>query len=143
MYLHSCHFQDSYEDFSRFDTYFKNIKELNFDDASASLDQNHKTDRFLYRLACILLDNGQRDKHQIESKLNFSNDEENRTFFEETIENLMTAYFLLWYENDRIESYQYFRTAYEQSLQIKYDPLIKLCLRSVLYFYKESSLQTE
>ncbi|CAL2084171.1 two-component system, NarL family, sensor histidine kinase DegS [Tenacibaculum sp. 190524A05c] len=127
------------EEFGLYDSFFKNINTLNFENNSSSkalLDKSTSRTKNLLLLNYLVSNNGEIIVKRPELELTKNN-------FDNSIINLIFGYYDLLYKSERTNSYQYFLNAYTQARKTDYHLLINFCLKSLLTFYSRSSLQND
>ncbi|CAL2076897.1 two-component system, NarL family, sensor kinase [Tenacibaculum sp. 190524A05c] len=127
------------EDFSLFDSFFRNINTLNFENNPSNkglLEESTSRIKNLLLLNYLVSNNGEIIVTRPELELTRNN-------FDNSIINLIFGYHDLLYNSERTNSYQYFLTAYTEARKTDYQLLINFCLKSLLTFYSRSSLQND
>ncbi|WP_299837166.1 sensor histidine kinase [uncultured Tenacibaculum sp.] len=126
-------------------SFFEYLTILEFKQANSSINKmtNPSLQKDLSTLLYIISDNGQSLKSKLTYNLvNYTITEKKNTV-QNAIQNLTKAYFLLWYEKKRVESYRYFYNAYNSAQKSDSKNLKKYTLISLLTFYKKGNLQND
>ncbi|WP_299684211.1 sensor histidine kinase [uncultured Dokdonia sp.] len=123
------------------DSFFYNVKRIEFKEASKSLKKTPVLIQDELQLILeIIKDNGQ--THKNEFQLEFI-EQQNISSLEKALRNLTEGLYILHYQKNRVAAFEYFRKAYEESLNQNSIEFQKYCLISILNFYLKGTLQND
>lgn len=125
-----------------YNSFFYNLKTLNFYKNTLNLQNESKTKDLLTSLNYLLADNTTTTFDKLPNKIKKITPTNKDNDFIYSIENIILGYKNLFYGN-RIKSYKYFYSALTSAKKTEYIPLIKLSLRSILTFYKKGIAQND